>query len=526
MNVDDVVAGVDPDHHLMLVAALCPTGQATEAWQAWRRRVDFDDIDGPTQRLLPLIARRPGVIPQDDPVRRRVRGLYRQSWVRNHRLWHESLPVLDALEERRVPVLLLKGGALLPLYGDDWGARPMYDVDLLVPDERYEDALVLLRDLGWIPEQGQSFDWVRRRMRRTLNGWGFQRGEHGHIDLHQRALAGSLWKGADAAFWAGAVEATIDGTPRLVLHPADLLVHLLLHGVQFVNNPPVQWVADVVHVTRAVDPKALAPRFVEQARSHGALRVAEAGLGAIHRLVDDDSVLPLLAAVTGATSYLERLRHHRGPGATAMAQLARNSTGGAGPVRGARDLVGRRLELDLVNRPWTAGAHVTAGRSPAVDRALRRLAGPYARPPVPPGEPLRLPVDLDLTDPSTTDRFGGPGWEQITPGGAVTMGRESYLVLPLADRAGGSDTRLWLELELASLDAPKAVDVVVNGVAIGPVEVAPEPSIVRRLIEPAAITPTGPLEVVLRARRQGIGTRPPVYLRVLRVRIGRPPGDP
>ena len=108
------------------------------------------------------------MIPVDDPVRRRVRGLYRQSWVRNHRLWHEALPVLHALEERRVPTLLLKGGALLPLYGDDWGARPMYDVDLLVPDEHFDGAVVLLRDLGWVPEQGQSFDWVRHRMRRTL----------------------------------------------------------------------------------------------------------------------------------------------------------------------------------------------------------------------------------------------------------------------------------------------------------------------------------------------------------------------
>ncbi|MCD9623243.1 nucleotidyltransferase family protein [Rhabdothermincola salaria] len=524
MNADEIVAGIDPHHRQMLVAALCPEPEASDAWRAWRAAVDFDDIDDATQRLLPLVARRRGVIPDDDPVRRRVRGLYRQAWVRNHRLWHQALPPMAAFEARAIPTLLMKGGALLPVYGGDWGARPMYDIDVLVPDERFDEAADELTSLGWTPEQGEPVEWVGQRMRPFLNGWGFQSGEHGHLDLHHHALAGSMWTHADRAFWEGSVVIDVAGTRQRVLQPADLLVHLLLHGVQFDNNPPVQWIADVVHVARSTPVGVLAPRFLAQARTHGALRVAEAGLGAVLDLTGEPTVEPILQAVRGQSSYLERLRHHRGPAARPLLDLSRNATGGAGPIRGARDLVHRRLELHLVAHPTAALARAASGRSATVGRALRRISGPIARVPRPPDHDLVLPTDLDLTQPSTLNRFGGPGWWKSTPEGAVTMGRESYLVLSLPRAAHGR--ALTVQLDAASLDGPKAVEVLADDTVVARAVVGDQPQTVFATVVPPLAGHAPTLDLVVRVARPGLRPRPAVNLRVLGAGIALAPSSP
>ena len=65
-------------------------------------------------------------------MRSLIRGIYRHAWVRSHRLWRDALPVFVELRARGIPVILLKGAALLHSYGNDWGARPMFDIDALV----------------------------------------------------------------------------------------------------------------------------------------------------------------------------------------------------------------------------------------------------------------------------------------------------------------------------------------------------------------------------------------------------------
>lgn len=520
MNAADVVARLAPEHRSIITAALGDIPAATDAWRTWRSLVNFDEIDDPSTRLLPLVARRPDVIPADDPVRKRVLGVYRQTWVSNHRLWQAAAPTIETLIRADIPVMVLKGSALLHWYGDDWGVRPMYDIDLAVPVRSLGDALTTMERAGWTPELGQTTDWVRHRMRRSRHSWGFASAHGGRLDLHWRVLPGSMWDRADESFWTGTTDIDIAGLRVARMHPADLLVHVLLHGVYELNRPPLQWMADVVHLTRGIEPaerSEVIDRFVTHARLHGALRVARAGLGAIHHVIGDTSVEPFLTALEGHDSTIERLRHHRGPGAEQLAQLSRNATGGAGITRGLLGLAARRMELDLAARRPAMTLYVASGRAPAVARILRRRRGPFVRVPAEHPSPLHTANadSFDLTDPHIVDQVGATGWGAIRPDGADTMGRESRLLLP----ARGATT---ISLELTAREGTRDVEIMVNDRRAGRVEASatlttvtvPVPTTTRRV---------EPLEISLRAARRHpwLPTLPKLELSVRRVEVHR-----
>src|SRR5688572_8020735 len=122
MRTSDLLERIAPPQRLLLRSVLCEADAAGEAFAEWRRRVDLDLIDPESNRLLPLLARRLDDIAPTDPVRDRVRGIYRHAWVRNQLILRDAASLARALGDGGVPVLVLKGAALLRYYGNDWGS--------------------------------------------------------------------------------------------------------------------------------------------------------------------------------------------------------------------------------------------------------------------------------------------------------------------------------------------------------------------------------------------------------------------
>ena len=84
-------------------------------------------------RLLPLLyinLQKQGV---DDPVMGKLKGIYRQAWSKNQTLFHEMAGVIAHLQDAGIKTMLLKGASLSLLYYKNNGARPMADIDVLVP---------------------------------------------------------------------------------------------------------------------------------------------------------------------------------------------------------------------------------------------------------------------------------------------------------------------------------------------------------------------------------------------------------
>jgi hypothetical protein len=511
----EIVAGIPREQHLLLRAVLLDGEPARDAFREWRELVVIDDVDGVSQRLLPVLARRLPDVGPDDPVRGLIRGIYRHAWVRSQRLWRDALPVFTALHERGIEVVLLKGAALLHAYGDDWGARPMFDIDALVRPQHADAALAVLEEQGWGVEYDMTYDWVRSRALTRRHGWGFLR-DDGRLDLHWHVLSESIGSRSDAGFWAAAGPIEIAGFRARTLAPADLLLHLLVHGTSGGNAPAIQWIADAIHVVRTYGADAIADRFARQARAHGELTKVGAALDAIAELVDPHPCAPIVDRLRRERAgVVERLRL----GGVAAEQLAQRVAGGNGLARGAAELVTDRLDLGLATSPAFTVAHAASGRSPSVGRAARRRAGALAHSAIVAAEPLAPGADLDFTQPAVLDRYGGTGWGRAEDAGATTRGAEARLVLPLAPGLTAADLQCALTLH-ARADTT-TVDVRANETLVTRTSVTPESTTLDLTIPAALLADDSPLELSLRrAPGSTFGRRGAVNLRVERVRVG------
>jgi hypothetical protein len=510
-----LVDRIDTDHRLLLRAVLLEGDEARAAFQEWRARVDIDLVDASSQRLLPFLARRLGEIAPEDPLRGLVKGIYRHAWVKNQRLWREAAAVVDALERAGIRTLLLKGAALLDAYGDDWGARPMYDVDVLVPADRAEAAIELVAGRGWVPEQDQSASWVQWRARPRRQGWGFTLGE-GRLDLHWHVYSESIGARADEQFWARSRVVDLAGTPARVLDPADLLVHLLLHGTVSANAPVVQWVADSAMVLRQAGVnREFAAAVAATARHQAEVTSVARALDAIGLLLEPSLVAPVLTAVGAARpTVVERLRRP-GPRWEPARQLARHAAGGEGLVSGALELATERLDLGLSKNRAATVAYVATLRSPTVAARWRDRFGSFVRTPLGPAAPPVTATDpLDFAQPAVLDAYGAIGWGRTDERGATMRGGEARLVLPLGDGLLHGDLEVSIELEALHDDLDVIVLANESEIARAHVDAngttlrarIPAPVIARYRVLEVACRAAGfpPTSVRLRLRRLGL----------------------
>ena len=79
----------------------------------------------------------------------RLESLYYATVRFNLRLIHDLKQVLNLLNEKKLPVVLLQGIALLPQIYNDIGLRPLTDIDLWVLPKDYHGLIGVLSGLGY-----------------------------------------------------------------------------------------------------------------------------------------------------------------------------------------------------------------------------------------------------------------------------------------------------------------------------------------------------------------------------------------
>jgi hypothetical protein len=240
---------------LVLDAALAAPEPAVAAFDEWVDVTDFDDVDAGSFRLLPLVAARFESDGITGPWSAHLRGILRRSWYENQLLLHGALPAADALQERGIDVVVLKGGSLATSAYPSIGARPMDDLDLLVPEDRAVDALRVLLDAGW-QLKDENVPRVMHRgeippaFRRLRHGVGMSGPAGFDIDLHWHATYAWCWPGADRGLWATTRPLELGGRKLLALAAPDELVVACIHGLMANLVAPVRWVTDASLVIR------------------------------------------------------------------------------------------------------------------------------------------------------------------------------------------------------------------------------------------------------------------------------------
>lgn len=262
-----------PDQHkkLLLRVALGKQNEALAAWQEWKKLVtDINKLDSGSYKLFPLVYRNLKSLGLQDSLLAKLQSAYRYHWARNGVLFNEGRKILDLFEQRGVPALVLKGGALLSIYYKDLGARVMEDIDILIPEEKIKEAASILQEADWVtsvnlnsfsPRFGHAIAFYPAKRIAAIGLPG--------IDLHCHALMQACWSGADNIFWRDAVTFEFLGKKTKTLSATGHLFHILAHGLVWNREPSAKWVADAMVILRETGNKIDWRKFVAFAESTG-----------------------------------------------------------------------------------------------------------------------------------------------------------------------------------------------------------------------------------------------------------------
>ena len=229
-----------PDEELVLRAAIAEDDRAIAHWDSWLLRNDIDRLSFGSYRLLPLVYRNLSRLGYDSPVMPKLKGAYRQSWVRNRLLLEATAGVVGGLAAVGVSTVLIKGLPLALRTYRDVGARSMGDADVLVRPDHASEAFSWLSASGWTPARGARFDPVRRSSVGLASRDGLE------IDLHWYPIADRPFAAAADPFWEGADKLRVGGSDILAVNPTDQVLLALVQGLTWEKDLPIRWIPDVV----------------------------------------------------------------------------------------------------------------------------------------------------------------------------------------------------------------------------------------------------------------------------------------
>jgi hypothetical protein len=219
-------------------------------------------VDGGTYRLMPMVFHRMQQWGVDHDLRPLLKGVYRRSFVENSGLIAGTAPAIQALTDRGLAPVMLKGAAMVAagIY-PTLAARPMMDVDIYVAEHRREAAFAALTDIGWrFDSASVDPQVVHAAAFRDPSG-------SGAIDLH-------WWPLNDVRTASSARALTADLSPAGHLDLAATvpdttaqLIIVLVHGGEPNPECPVRWAADALLIL-AGDEYVDWARVVDFARCH------------------------------------------------------------------------------------------------------------------------------------------------------------------------------------------------------------------------------------------------------------------
>src|SRR5215831_9180727 len=155
-----------------------------------------------------------------------ARDAYRATLAHNLLLGAALDEALDVLVGAEVPVQPLKGALFVEtLYGGDSGARPMGDLDLLVPPDNLERAQDALVRLGYEPFGLHRARWSKRFSHHRI----LRRGPV-TLELHWKLCHELAIDGNADAFFLDAQPIAFRGRPLMVARDELQLYYILVHA--------------------------------------------------------------------------------------------------------------------------------------------------------------------------------------------------------------------------------------------------------------------------------------------------------
>jgi len=318
-------------------------------WEPLARRAELHNV-GP---LLFAALQHQRALQPPPAVGSRLRHLYLQRTLANQVTCDEAGKIVRSFAQAGIPLVCLKGIALLHSLYDDAGVRALGDIDVLVSEEDQVAANERMRRLGYVvaPDLAQGFreEFESEQVFRRAIDPPVAVDVHRHLFNvpYYRRRVSMQW------FWEHTVPVTIAGQAGRMFDSAAQLLHLAPHGAFHHRGEGPRFTYDIALLVARKGGDIPWDATLETARRFGLTPAVHAALAAVEELWR----IPLPEAARSALSRSAPTRGER------IAFAAMTS-----PQNRARIL------WDIWNMPGMRGKLTYLGRSvvPTKDYMMRR----------------------------------------------------------------------------------------------------------------------------------------------------------
>ena len=196
-----------------------------------------------------------------EKVKEDLKITYYTNSARNIWLLSKLGEILQIFREGEIPVIVLKGAALLETVYPDIGLRPITDLDLMVHRKDLPEIKEGLSRLGYENSEAYPEDFVKEGLMIDL-----------HWELINVTRVGSRAKACKieiSDFWQNSQALRISGMETRVLSPEYLLIDLCLHLVFHHGLSGLVWFIDIAEVLRFYQEEIDWDKFVNKVGKYG-----------------------------------------------------------------------------------------------------------------------------------------------------------------------------------------------------------------------------------------------------------------
>jgi hypothetical protein len=213
----------DESHRLLIRAALDKGKRGKRSFEKWKNRVRLTDIDYPSQKMLSAV----GHHLSEDEVSRQVLKVAKFTWLRSQMLLQAGFRAEDALRNSGIPVVWIKGAAVLARTSTKVANRQMEDIDLLIPENQVSIATLCLQQAGFHSAADQELAHEPRLITHNSHAIAFKDSTGAEVDLHWQAFKETAGSVDEKDLWQRATQAVLIDRKTTVISQEDLLVQVI-----------------------------------------------------------------------------------------------------------------------------------------------------------------------------------------------------------------------------------------------------------------------------------------------------------
>ncbi len=245
-------------------------------------------------------------------IRDALRSSYAGTWMQNRNILKELEKISSAFEQAEIPVVVLKGACFALTLYEDIGLRPMGDLDILVPVEKFSQAVQIAQVLGYEDNLPQAAPGLRDLLNHEVC---LQKpGQSFSLEIHHSLVADKTYTYAVPVDWfweqieplTGAEPGMRFGALWMLSPEAQLLYaasHAMLqHGG---DASPLRWFYDMDQLVRKYQDSLDWDLLSEQARVFAWGSALLAALERVREYFDTPIPADVLSQLSAFTD-----RHH------------------------------------------------------------------------------------------------------------------------------------------------------------------------------------------------------------------------